>query len=246
MLHPIDGNTTQVFGQANQASGDGNQHTGKDYAATRNQQVRTIADGKVIHAGSTFTNAFADRFMLVRGSNASGNFVVVEHDGWYELFAHLHSISVRVGQDVRRGQEIGGAGDTGNSKGVHLHYETIDPRLIRNTYPYGRYNPDLQIAHEQRAADSRPAAAPVSGKLLTVTAPVVMVRTTPHVRADNVAPAYPQGIAKGARINVVGYVAGDDPYPLDGVLDNAWVKTVSGYYIWANGVGNDLSGLKKL
>ena len=80
-MHPTNGTTTQVFGQANQASGDGGRHTGKDYAVVKGQEVRAISDGVVIHAGSTYSNAFADRLMLVRGSGASGNFVVIEHDG---------------------------------------------------------------------------------------------------------------------------------------------------------------------
>ena len=83
-------------------------------------------------------------------------------------------------------------------------------------------------------------------KLLTVTANPVIVRTSPRVEAGNVAKAYPNGIAKGAKVAAVGYVKGQDPYPNDGVQDDAWIKTKSGYFIWANGVGNDLSGLVKL
>ena len=249
MVNPTNGNTTQKFGQTNQASGDPFPHTGKDYAAVRGQEVRTIANGKVIHAGVAYPDALADRFMLVRGSNAGGNFVIIEHDGWIELMAHLNTIDVRAGQSVVRGQRIGGAGDSGNAFGVHVHYETIDPKLIRNTYPFGRYNPDLQIAQEDRLASVGPptAASPVAGTVIkTVTASVAVVRTTPYVQSNNIAPAYPNGIAKGAQVACVGYVAGQDPYPNDGVLDNAWVKTKSGYYIWANGMGNDLSGLAKL
>lgn len=82
-------------------------------------------------------------------------------------------------------------------------------------------------------------------KILTVTGNPAMVRTSPQV-ANNLAPAYPQGIARGAKLAVVGYVAGQDPYPNDGVQDDAWVKTVSGYYVWANAAGNDLTGLKKV
>jgi hypothetical protein len=89
-----------------------------------------------------------------------------------------------------------------------------------------------------------PAPAPV-GKLLTVTAPVARVRTSPLV-GNNIAPAYPDGIARGAKVAVVGYVKGQDPFPNDRSTDDAWVKTKSGYYIWANNVGNSLAGLTKL
>lgn len=83
-------------------------------------------------------------------------------------------------------------------------------------------------------------------RLLTVTASPAIVRTSPRVEAGNVAKEYPNGIAKGAKIAAVGYVQGQDPYPSDGVQDDAWIKTVSGFYVWANALGNDLAGLRKL
>jgi hypothetical protein len=95
------------------------------------------------------------------------------------------------------------------------------------------------------AAPPKPVQAP-AGKLLKVTAPVARVRTSPAVRSNNIAPGYPDGIAKGATIAAVGYVRGEDPFPNDRSTDDAWIKTKSGYYIWANNVGNSLAGLKKL
>jgi hypothetical protein len=94
-------------------------------------------------------------------------------------------------------------------------------------------------------APPKPVQAP-GGKLLKVTAPVARVRTSPAVRSNNIAPGYPDGIAKGATIAAVGYVRGEDPFPSDKSTDDAWIKTKSGYYIWANNVGNSLAGLKKL
>jgi len=79
-----------------------------------------------------------------------------------------------------------------------------------------------------------------------VTASLAMVRTSPRVETGNLAPAYPQGIAKGATLAVKGYVTGQDPYPNDGVQDDAWYVTKSGLYVWANAAGNSLSGLPKL
>ena len=90
-----------------------------------------------------------------------------------------------------------------------------------------------------------PTPAP-GGKLLKVTAAVARVRTSPEVRPWNIAPGYADGIAQGATIAAVGYVSGEDPFPYDGVRDDAWIKTKSGYYMWANNVGNDLTGLAKL
>lgn len=93
--------------------------------------------------------------------------------------------------------------------------------------------------------EADPVAQKTPPKLLTVTAPVAMVRTHPAAYSA-MAPAYPSGIARGAKIAAVGYVQGADPYPTDGKRDDAWIKTVSGYYVWANNVGNSLAGLAKL
>lgn len=101
----------------------------------------------------------------------------------------------------------------------------------------------LRPRADKMPKDPAPAA---KSKLLTVTANVAVVRTEPKISPATVAKKYPNGIAKGAKIAAVGFVAGQDPYPLDGKTDNAWVKTVSGYYIWANAVGNNLAGLRKL
>src|SRR5690606_3023186 len=53
-----------------------------------------------------------------------GYYVIVDHgDGLHTLYAHFSKISVRKGDVVGRGQTLGIAGDTGNSRGVHLHFE---------------------------------------------------------------------------------------------------------------------------
>ncbi|MFX4261185.1 M23 family metallopeptidase [Pelotomaculum propionicicum] len=71
-------------------------------------------------------------------SSGSGNYVVVK-DGTYEYwYLHLSEQTVVSGQQVVPGQEVGKVGDTGASKGCHLHFsvypldssEAIDPLLI--------------------------------------------------------------------------------------------------------------------
>lgn len=78
-----------------------------------------------------------------------------------------------------------------------------------------------------------------------VTADSVMVRTGPGTKFPK-APGYPNGLAKGAVLAVKGYVAGEDPWPNDGVQDDAWYVTKSDFYVIANGAGNSLTGLPKL
>lgn len=76
----------------------------------------------------------------------------------------------------------------------------------------------------------------------TVTQNVAWVRTAPNAAAP-LAPGYPQGLAQGANLSVAGYVSGQDPFNTG---DDAWYKTKSGYYVWANAAGNSLAGLVKL
>ena len=81
-------------------------------------EVRAIADGKVVH-----TN-------LVPGYSNYGKYVVVEHrwDGsnYYSLYGHLSSIAVHSGDTVKRGQPIAIMGYTGvgiNRERAHVHLE---------------------------------------------------------------------------------------------------------------------------
>jgi murein DD-endopeptidase MepM/ murein hydrolase activator NlpD len=81
-------------------------------------EVRAIADGKVVH-----TN-------LVPGYSNYGKYVVIEHrwDGssYYSLYGHLNSIRVHPGDSVARGQPIAIMGYTGvgiNRERAHLHLE---------------------------------------------------------------------------------------------------------------------------
>lgn len=84
-------------------------HTGIDFEADEGTEVRSVAAGEVVEAGS---------------DGSFGNNVVIKHrDGTYTQYGHLSSISVSVGQSVKPGQQIALSGSTGNSTGPHLHFE---------------------------------------------------------------------------------------------------------------------------
>lgn len=86
-------------------------HMGIDYAAPTGTPVFSVANGKVVHLGY---------------SGAFGNLIVIEHPGNYHTYyAHLsnYNVELALGNEVRRGFEIGYVGSTGRSTGPHLHFE---------------------------------------------------------------------------------------------------------------------------
>lgn len=86
-------------------------HMGIDYAAPVGTPIFSVANGKVAHLAY---------------SGAFGNLIVLEHPGGYHTYyAHLsgYNPELEVGNEVRRGLEIGYVGSTGRSTGPHLHFE---------------------------------------------------------------------------------------------------------------------------
>ncbi|MDE6290804.1 MAG: peptidoglycan DD-metalloendopeptidase family protein, partial [Muribaculaceae bacterium] len=86
-----------------------------------------------------------------------GHYVVMTHpDGMETLYGHLQYALVSQGQTIYAGQPIGIGGNTGNSTGPHLHFETrlggvaVDPTLIFDFY--GR---NLYYAEERPTQKSR-------------------------------------------------------------------------------------------
>ncbi|MCC5815727.1 MAG: M23 family metallopeptidase [Leptospira sp.] len=76
---------------------------------------------------------FADHF-TIGGNNpslkAKANFVTILHeDGSSAFYGHLYpkGVQVKIGQIVRKGQQIGLSGNTGYSTNPHLHFQVMKP-----------------------------------------------------------------------------------------------------------------------
>ncbi|MBB3084684.1 M23 family metallopeptidase [Geodermatophilus sabuli] len=99
----------------------GTLHAGIDIAGPRDAPVYAAADGTVVVAACTSAYCDRDGGLDLAGY---GNLVVLDHGGGVTTrYGHLSAYAVRAGQPVRAGALIGFQGSTGNSTGVHLHFE---------------------------------------------------------------------------------------------------------------------------
>jgi murein DD-endopeptidase MepM/ murein hydrolase activator NlpD len=109
-LLPVHGSITSHFGvRQSPYLGRPTMHEGIDIGVNIGTRIIASADGIVSFAG--------DKIGL-------GRTVELDHGyGLTSIYAHNSSLSVHVGQKIKRGQLICKSGNTGYSTGPHLHYE---------------------------------------------------------------------------------------------------------------------------
>lgn len=101
----------------------GSFHKGIDIAGPSGRTILAADHGVVESAG--FNNG------------GYGNKIVINHNnGMKTIYAHLDSIDVNVGQVVEKDTKIGVMGSTGNSTGVHLHFEVYEHGELKNPTKY--------------------------------------------------------------------------------------------------------------
>ncbi|MGO4758898.1 M23 family metallopeptidase, partial [Streptomyces sp. 2MCAF27] len=106
---PVSGVGPSTAYRAAGGSWSSGHHTGVDFPVGIGTSVKAVGAGRVVSAG------WADAY---------GYEVVIQHpDGRYSQYAHLSQLSVRAGQQVGGGQQVGRSGSTGNATGPHLHFE---------------------------------------------------------------------------------------------------------------------------
>ncbi|MCL2093742.1 MAG: M23 family metallopeptidase [Treponema sp.] len=109
-IYPLrGGRLTSPFGWRNDPfTGVRSHHAAIDLAASTGTPVWAAMDGRISARGF-------DRIY--------GNFIIMTHSqGFQTMYAHLHTIDVERGTEVRRGAQIGTVGNTGYSTGPHLHF----------------------------------------------------------------------------------------------------------------------------
>jgi len=117
---PKDPNTTwRAFGM----------HSGIDYGVKENSAAYAIGNGKIVRTGF---------------DNGIGNYVTLETSPGHQVtYQHLNKSSVKEGQTVAGGFQIGFTGNTGStSEGAHLHTEyKINDQLVSPNSYYGKDTP---------------------------------------------------------------------------------------------------------
>ena len=87
----------------------GRLHAGEDFAAPVGTELVSMSKGTV-----TFTGEQSGYGVMVK---------IRYWDGTVGHYAHMSTISVKVGQSVESGEVVGQSGNTGESTGPHLHLE---------------------------------------------------------------------------------------------------------------------------
>ena len=217
-------------------------HTGMDFACPIGTPIYAPADGVIAFEG--WADLSNNPWLLTDGG---GIVIVVDAGDTAPTFVmgHLNQSLVNGGQRVRKGDLIGYTGNTGKwTTGPHCHFEVMLPGYNLRSNTYGRSNPAsvCDAYKEDLGITLSPAGSTSNGtQTRTVTLEGTNVRTAPWTNAS-LAPSFPEGLAAGAVLGVVGYVKGEAVIP----GNDAWYKTISGFYVWANNAEDDISGLTYL
>ncbi len=114
--------TSEFGSRADPFTGVASNHTGIDLAIAQGTPIKAAMSGKVATVGWT---------------NVYGNYVIITHSNGYQtLYAHMQKYTVKSGQYVDQGTQIGLVGSTGYSTGPHLHFSVykngslVNPRTI--------------------------------------------------------------------------------------------------------------------
>jgi murein DD-endopeptidase MepM/ murein hydrolase activator NlpD len=105
---PVTAEISDVFGVQRVFNGSvQSTHQGLDFRVPTGTPVSAVNSGTVILAQSLYFE---------------GNCIVIDHgQGLLTLYLHLSEMSVKAGDHVAKGQQVGLSGGTGRATGPHLH-----------------------------------------------------------------------------------------------------------------------------
>ncbi|MBN2695298.1 peptidoglycan DD-metalloendopeptidase family protein [bacterium] len=119
---PLDGDITSKFGmRKHPVYGDLRMHEGVDIRANEGTPIKSAQNGEVTFSGE---------------SDGYGNLIIIKNGDLETRYAHCSELSVKKGDQVKQGDNIGLVGNTGTSTGAHLHFEVrikgvaIDPSML--------------------------------------------------------------------------------------------------------------------
>lgn len=123
-----------IFKVVNDSGYSGNGGTNED-TYTFGARINAPGDGKIIALENNIEDNSRPGIINdnITNSNIAGNYIMIDHlNGEYSMMAHFKkgTIIVSIGDTVVKGQEVGKAGNSGNSSGPHLHYH------LQNTPEY--------------------------------------------------------------------------------------------------------------
>lgn len=148
LLHPLIGEEHHFM--RGWGSGRGGYHLALDLYARPGSPIRSAERGLIAYAGT--------------GVRGYGRFVIVVHpSGRVTAYAHNRQLLVRAGQLVAQGQVIAQLGNTGLSRGPHLHFMLIDGGDHCDAAPLLRpipirRNGEPAVESESAWTDARPEA----------------------------------------------------------------------------------------
>lgn len=133
-LPPVDGYVTQDF--FNEAVFFDDNHFGLDIIARQGEVVKAAAAGLVVFSNWTYQY---------------GNTIILDHGGGYlTIYGHNQRNIVKERQWIERGEPIAFLGNTGISRGPHLHFEVWKDGQPRNPkdYIFIYEDNDVSVEHE--------------------------------------------------------------------------------------------------
>lgn len=128
---PLKGRIRSEFGLRNQpTAGASKDHKGMDIAVPIGTPVGSISSGTVFKAGASQGYGIA---VFVDHGIINGKHVTSE-------YGHLSKINVKVGDKIKTGQTIAKSGNTGISKGPHLHITIKENGVAVNPRKYIKFD----------------------------------------------------------------------------------------------------------